>query len=189
MNKSMKLSSSRFALAIAGGLLASAVYSHAQGVSATISNQQLDPDDWLYTITLTDTGSTSIGNFWYAWTPDVSPNFYLPAGTISNISGDDGWTGSTAANSIQFVDNGSPNALSPNQSIDLTYEATFSPTDLANAADSGLSVAYSGSTGIESGLSTGDFTVTPAPAPEPSSLGLLASGLVGLAFAGKRLKK
>jgi hypothetical protein len=188
MNKTMKLSSSRFALAVAGGLVLSAASGHAQGVSATISNQQLGPSDWLYTITLTDTGTTDISSLWYAWTPDVSPFFYLPSGTISNISGDNSWTGSTVANSIQYIDNGNTdngNGLTQGQSVNLMYEASFSPSQLAAAPHSGLSVAYEGA--VDASSSTPDFTVVAAP--EPSSLGLLATGLAGLAFAGRRLKK
>jgi hypothetical protein len=189
MNKTMKLIQFHFALIAAGALAVSTVASHAQGVIATISGVQ-DGANWDYTITLTDTGSTQIGNFWYAWTPDTFPFFYLPAGTISNISGANGWTGATSENSIQYVDNSSANALNPGDFVKLFYTASFSPTDLANTSNSGRSVAYSGSgTFVENGASTGDFTVTPVAAPEPTSLALLGTGLAGLAFIGRRIKK
>jgi hypothetical protein len=170
-----------------GLVLAPAAF--GQGASATISGVPNGPN-WNYTITLTDTGATQIGNFWYAWTLDVPPNFYLPSGTISSISGQNGWTGSAVANSIQFVDNSSANALNPGGSVKLFYTASFSPTTLAATPNSGLSVAYSGSgTFVENGSSTGDFTVTIVPAPEPSLFGLLATGSACLAFYGRRLKK
>jgi hypothetical protein len=56
--------------------------------SATISVTQIDPTDWKYSITLTDTSATPIGTFWFAWVPgkdflDTSPN------TITNPAG---WT-------------------------------------------------------------------------------------------------
>jgi hypothetical protein len=186
MNKLNKLSSIRFALAVAGVLATSAIYSQAQSVVGTISSQQVSANNWLYTITLTDTGSTPIGSLWYAWTPDVSPFFYLP-GTPTDISGTDGWTGSAVENSIQYVD-GVNGSLASGQSVDLTYEASFSPTQLAAAPNSGLSVAYNGP--IEGGPSTPDFTITPVATPEPSSVGLFAAGCLGLALVGsQKLRK
>ncbi|HVU07280.1 MAG TPA: PEP-CTERM sorting domain-containing protein [Verrucomicrobiae bacterium] len=171
------------------GLVVSAASGQSQttSASATISGVQSGAN-WDYTITLTDTGTTQIGNFWYAWTPDVSPFFYLPSSELSNISGQNGWTGTGVGNSIQFVDNSSANALNPGDFIQLFYTASFSPTDLANTANSGLSVAYSGSgTFVENGASTGDFSVQIVPAPEPSSVALLSLGSLGLlALATRR---
>ncbi|HVU26728.1 MAG TPA: PEP-CTERM sorting domain-containing protein [Verrucomicrobiae bacterium] len=186
----MKLSMNSFlpAALAAIGLVTSATLGQAQtSTSATISGVQ-NGVNWDYTITLTDTGTTQIGNFWYAWTPDVAPFFYLPSSEVSNISGQNGWTGAGVGNSIQFVDNNSANALNSGESVQLFYTASFSPTDLANTANSGLSVAYSGSgTFVENGASTGDFSVQIVPAPEPSSVALLSLGSLGLlALATRR---
>jgi hypothetical protein len=181
MNIINKLSSLRLALAVIGSLTASIGFGDAQSVMASISNQQVSSDTWLYTITLTDTGSTSIGSLWYAWTPDVSPFFYLP-GTPTDISGTDGWSGSAVANSIQYVD-GVDGPLSSGQSVNLSYEASFSPGQLAAAVNSGLSVAYED--GIESSPGTSDFSVVTA-VPEPSSVALFAAGCFGAILVGSR---
>jgi hypothetical protein len=183
----MKATTKLFLNLFCGLVLAPAAF--GQSATATISGVQ-NGANWNYTITLTDAGTTQIGNFWYAWTPDVSPFFYLPAGTISSISGQNGWTGSAVANSIQYVDNSAANALNPGDSVELFYTASFSPTILAATANSGLSVAYSGSgTFVENGASTGDFAVTIVPAPEPSSAALAAPGLVALTLVRKWRKR
>ncbi len=158
--------------------------SRGQGTlaSGTISGTQEGPSLWLYTITLTDTGANPISSLWYAWTPDVPPNFYLPDSNLRNISGQNGWTGSAVGNSIQYSGG---TALTTGQSVLLSYEADFDPPTLANTANSGLSVAYDG--GIESGPSTPDFSIVAAP--EPTSLALLTVAIAGLATAGRRLKK
>lgn len=176
----MKTKTKLFLTLLCGVAIAPAAFGQTSA-SGTISGVQ-NGANWNYTITLTDTGATQIGSLWYAWTPDVSPNFYLPAGTISNISGQNGWTGSTVANSIQFV--GGANALNAGNSVELFYTASFSPTTLAATLNSGLSVAYSG--GIEASASTGDFTIAIVAAPEPSPVALIVIGLVGLAFFGGR---
>jgi hypothetical protein len=164
--------------------MASIFASHGQSTFATgtVSGTQEGPSLWLYTITLTDTGANDLSSLWYAWTPDVAPHFYLPDSNLSDISGQDGWTGSAVNNSIQFLGG---TALSTGQSVELFYEADFSPTTLANTVNSGLSVAYDG--GIEGGPSTGDFTVTAAP--EPTSLAILGVGIAALVTAGRRSKK
>lgn len=166
---------------VGGGLAGSVLSSHGQGTLATgtISGTQEGTSLWLYTITLTDTGSTPIDSLWYAWTPDVSPNFYLPDSNLSDISGQDDWTGSAFANSIQYSGG---TALTTGQSVDLYYEADFSPTTLADTAHSGLSVAYDG--GIENGPATPDFNIVAAP--EPSSLAILG---MALAAAWRRFER
>ena len=169
---------------IALTLAISRISGHSQSTSAsgTVAGTQEGPSLWLYTITLTDTGSNPIDSLWYAWTPDVAPHFYLPDSNLSDISGQDGWTGSAVANSIQFTGG---TAISEGQSVSLSYEADFSPTTLANTVNSGLSVAYDG--GIEGGPSTPDFTITAAP--EPASMALFGAALLGLGVARRVLQK
>jgi hypothetical protein len=165
-------------------LMGSAFASHGQGTlaSGTIAGTQESPSLWLYTITLTDTGSTPIDSLWYAWTPDVSPNFYLPDTSASDITGQDGWTGTAVNKSIQFSGG---TALTTGESVLLSYDADFSPTTLSETANSGLSVAYDG--GIEGGPSTGDITIEPAP--EPTALALFGTAIMGMAAARRRFQK
>jgi hypothetical protein len=81
-------------------------------------------------------------------------------------------------NSIQWV-NSTGIALTPDQSGIFTFDSTSTPAQIT-AGIAGESVAYVG--GIDfSQNSTGDstaiFTPTLVAAPEPSSLGLLMTGL------------
>jgi hypothetical protein len=59
----------------------------AETASATITATQLAPAEWQYSVTLDDTGSTTVGTFWFAWVPgkdflDTQP---------TNITSPSGW--------------------------------------------------------------------------------------------------
>ena len=148
--------------------------------SGTVSGSGSGP--YSYSLTFADAaGSTSpIGSIWYAWTPG---NFYLP-GTPTSASTPSGWTANIFANSIQFSANSPANDITAGSSLSgFGYVATFTPAQLAAAANSGKSVAYTG--GIESDAGV-TFFVTPVP--EPSTLALLALGTTALLVATRRCK-
>ena len=179
MNKS-KLTTIRFALAVAAAMAASAVSSRAQGelASGTVYGVQ-SGGNYDYTITLNNTSdSVAIGSFWYAWIPGA---FYLPSDPTS-VSAPPGWTASIVLNSIQYsADSGT--SLAPGASINFHYVATFDPSQLTEPA--GYSYVYSG--GIEEDPGAFLDVQTVAPVPEPSTFGLLALGSLGL-LAGRRKK-
>jgi hypothetical protein len=178
MNKP-RLTSIHFALAVAAALAASVVSSQAQGetASGTVSGVQ-SGSVYDYTITLLNTSSTvSIDGFWYAWVPGA---FYLPP-TLDSASAPAGWTATPVANSIQF----SGGTLAAGASITFNYVATFAPSALIGTA--GFSYVYH--SGLDSGPpDSGSFlnVQTVAPVPEPSSVGLLFVGSLGLLAAGWR---
>lgn len=159
---------------------ASAAFAQSESATGTVSGVP-NGGAYDYTIVLNNTSSSvSIGSFWYSWTPTFSPFFYLPSPPTS-ASAPSGWSYFIDGDSIQFTANTSLNDLAPQHSIQFNYSASFSPAQLTGQA--GYSYVYSG--GIE--LDPGAFmNVVTVPAPEPSSLGLLATGLLALAFAGHR---
>jgi hypothetical protein len=59
-----------------------------ESASATITVKQLDQSHYQYTITLSDTGSTSIGTFWFAWVPGED----FLASSPTSITAPAGWT-------------------------------------------------------------------------------------------------
>lgn len=132
-------------------------------------------------------GATSpIGSVWYAWTATTPPFFYLPSTPLS-ASAPVGWTYFIDANSIQFTASSSIYDIQAGQSLSgFGYTASFSPSQLASTANSGLSVAYSGT--IEGSPDFSGHTFTVATVPEPGVLGLLTLGAGFLAFA-RRLRR
>ena len=177
MKMTLKLISPKLFLTLLVALGTTSI-AFAQGESATgtVSGVQ-NGGLYDYTITLNNTsGSVSIGSFWYAWTPIVPPFFYLPA-TPSSAGAPAGWAAAVDGNSIQYTSSGTP--LAPGQSIQFTYAATFTPAQLTGNA--GLSFVYTGGIEGDAGAEVNIQTV-----PEPSALGLLAAGFLGLSLIGRR---
>jgi hypothetical protein len=173
MNNIPKLISTRLALAVAAGLAASTVSSHAQSASATISGT-LVGGTYDYTITLKNTGTYNLNSFWYGWIQfqnDLPSNPTLPANSL-------GWANTLSGNSIMWA-NSTGTALAPGQSGTFTFDSTSTPAQMT-AGIAGESVAYVGAIDFSqnaAGDSTGIFAPTLVAAPEPSSLGLLLAGL------------
>jgi hypothetical protein len=167
----------RLALALAAGLGISAVSGHAQSASATISYTAAGPN-FDYTVTLFNSGSTSLESFWYGWT-DSGNN--LPSNP-SSAGNSAGWANDLDGNSIMW-EGGSGNALAPNHSATFTFVSTSSPTAMTTPP-AGASVAYVGSIDFSQGVS-GDSTGAFSPVlvvPEPSSVALLVAGLGIMGF-------
>src|SRR5258706_9235119 len=183
MKKVSKLLSIRLALVVAAGLAASAATSHAQSATATISGVAAGGGSFDYTITLQNTGTTSLDSFWYAWT--LSGNNLSAA--ISSPGSSLGWidTALTGNTSISWEGNAG-NALAMGQSATFTFVSTETPSAITTSP-SGESVVYVSGTGPNTfgqnvpGSASPVFSPTLVAAPEPSSVSLLVAGLVGLA--------
>ena len=153
---------------------------HAQGqlASGTISSSGSGP--YVYNLTFSDGASATspIGSVWYAWVPGF---FYLP-GTPTSASAPAGWTATIAANSVQFVASAPADDITAGSTLSgFSYTAAFTPAQLAGAANSGVSVAYSGGLFSDAGN-----TFTVQAVPEPSTLALLVCGAAGLCLVGRR---
>jgi hypothetical protein len=156
---------------------------HGQGqiASGTISGSGSGPS-YTYSLSFSDAPSSTspIGSVWYAWVPG---SFYLP-GTPASASAPAGWTATVDANSVRFVVNSAANDIAAGSTLSgFDYQASFSPAELAAAANSGLSVAYSGGLFSDAGNL---FTVQPVTVPEPSTLTLLVCGATGLYLIVRR---
>lgn len=161
---------------------ASAAIAQGEIASGTISGSGSGP--YLYGLTFSDgAGATSpIGSVWYSWVPGF---FYLP-GTPTSASAPTGWTATISGNSIQYTANAPADYIQPGQTLSgFDYQATFSPSQLTAAPNSGESVAYS------AGLfSDGGDTFTVQMVPEPSAMAFWEAGILGLALVGwRKLRK
>jgi hypothetical protein len=174
-------------LVTTAGLAISAVSGQAQSATATISNTGMDGSLFDYTITLHNTGTTSLDSFWYAWT--LSGN-NLPS-AASNASSALGWVNSNIEGPLSISWGGTAgNALAAGGTTTFSFESAANPTAITTSP-SGDSVAYVNGITFSQGLagdSTGVFSPVLQTVPEPSSVGLMAAGLLGLLFRTVRKK-
>jgi hypothetical protein len=176
------------ALVVAAGLAVSTVSSQAQSATATISGVAAGGGVFDYTITLQNTGTTSLDSFWYAWTTsgnNLSVGVTSPGSSL-------GWTDtSLEGNTSISYEGNAGNALAVGQSAIFTFDSTETPSAITTSP-SGESVAYVSGTGPNTfeqndpGVASPVFSPTLVTVPEPSSFGLLITGLLGLLAAGWR---
>lgn len=156
----------------------SAAFAQGEIASGTISSTGSGP--YVYDLTFSDgAGATSpIGSVWYAWIPG---QFFLP-GIPTSASAPAGWTATISANSVQDIANSPADYITAGHSLSgFSYDATFTPAQLAAAPNSGESVAYAAGLFSDAG-----DTFNVQAVPEPSSMSFLGAGLLALAFAGRR---
>jgi PEP-CTERM motif len=177
----------RVAIIGAAGLAACSL--HAQGtISATAALTEVGQvgSEFEYSLSLDNTGNVPINAFWYGW---IRGSFDLPS-VPTSIAGPSGWTGSADGNSIQFG-NSTGSAIAPGTTGTFTFDSTSAPTAMttgtSDGAPTGDSIAYSTVAGMSSfdqsdpGKATGPFQPTLTSVPEPSTIGLLVTGLGSMA--------
>ena len=135
-----------------------------------------------YDITVTDTGTTNIGTFWFSWVPDVD---LLPSAPLS-VSNPAGWTNtvigannSSDGSSIQWVAQSPGSALMPGQSLSgFDFSSPDSPAALSGQSPSHPSLAaltsfvYGGAPFSDTAF---QFTVTGVPSSKTASTTALAA--------------
>jgi hypothetical protein len=161
----------------------------AQGTifaSATLTEVGTAGSEFEYSLTLDNTGTVPINSLWYGW---VQGSFDLPSVPTSIISLN-GWSGVADGDSIQF-ENGTGSAIPAGGFGTFTFETTSGPAAMTSGttdgAPTGASVAYGAANGPstfgENGNgSSGPIVPTLTTVPEPSTLGLMATGLTGMSF-------
>jgi hypothetical protein len=157
--------------------------------TATISSAP-NGGNFDYTIVLTDTGSTNIGTFWFAWTPPGQPIEYdfLPSLPLS-ASQPANWTGLISPGfpgySIEYYANNAGSEILPGLTGTFHFTSSDSPADLQGLAFGIFPITesfiYAGAPEVGNAA-----RVNPVFVPEPSSFVLAALGMIGLVVWRRR---
>lgn len=144
-----------------------------------------------YTITLTNTGDSDIGTFWFAWTPPDMPAEYdfLPSAPFA-INQPTGWFGNSSAGfpgySIEYY-NYTGSLIAPGDTGVFQFSSPDSPSTLQESTfgfPNTTSFIYADQPEV------GDTArVDPVFVPEPSTYSLLAissAGLLALLYRRRR---
>jgi hypothetical protein len=185
MNRFTQLSI-RILLLAAAVLAASGTVSADEIATATYTNVQVSPGIFQYDLTLTDTGTTTIGTFWFSWVPG---NGFMSV-TPTNVVAPAGWSDliTDGGRSIQFT-TGTP--INPGSSVSgFIFDSTMTPAQMAGIfGGPGIgtgdaittSFIYSGAPFSDNGVQI-VATAARVTAPEPATFMLLALSLAVLAL-------
>src|SRR5262245_3035638 len=102
----------------------------AETASASISFNQLTATTYQYSISLTDTGTTQIGTFWFSWLPGQGyltdiPSFTSPAGWSASIT-----DGVPPANGYSILWSAATPLLPGQTLAGFTFTSTMTPAEV-----------------------------------------------------------
>ena len=171
--------------------------SAAVSASATVSSQQLGPNSYRYSLSLTNTGDTTIKTYWFAWIVyfGAYPYDLLPHQPTA-VGSPPGWTGSGPNDSpyspgYYAGEWTSPVGLAPGATLSgFTFDTPDAPTIIGGTSWFGgypvrESWVYQNIyTNVSSSGANAEFTPT-VLVPEPFSALLLPLGLLMLRRRGR----
>lgn len=178
----------------AGLLLSAALFlgsTHLQAgilASATYTDTLISPGTYQYDLTLTNTGTTTIGTFWFGWVPGAG---FLSA-TPTSIVNPAGWSDVVTNSNMAIQWTTTTSLLMPGDSVSgFEFDSTETPTQFLGTVPSGLGAGDPVTTGfvyIDAPLADPGFQLVATPAaigtPEPSTFALafmaIAAGIAGL---------
>ena len=192
----------RYLLLLGGLICAASPVLFASGIdaTATYTDSLVSPGVFQYDLTLHNTGTTTIGTFWFSWVPGdnfmpVSPtDITFPSGwqdVVTSGGPSDGfaiqWTALTAGNDL----------ASGGSLTGFDFDSTLTPAELAGFASGEPSIpittatSYSGEPFSDAGV---QFVATPATissTPEPTTTlsMVLGFGLIILSSSIVRRRK
>jgi hypothetical protein len=175
--------------------LAASVSIRANGIdaTATYTDMMVSPGVFQYDLTLTNTGTTTIGTFWFSWIPGAGFMEVTP----TNVMSPAGWTAmiTNMGASIQWTN---PSPLAMGASVTgFMFDSTMTPAqflgtfpgpglgmgDPITTASLYIGVPFGNPMGSDPGAQITAMPAAVVGTPEPSTLSLaaIAMGLLALA--------
>ena len=160
--------------------------------TATYTSTPAGANGYLYDLTLTNTGTTTIGTFWFGWIPGAG--FLSSAPT--NIINPAGWN-DVLTNANQAIQWTTLTLLNPGQALSgFEFDSQETPTQLLGTVPSGTGAGDPITTSfvyIAAPLADPGYQLVATPAatssaPEPATFGLIGVS-IGLCMLGRRLAR
>lgn len=179
---------------LAVAAFAASAHAGTLSATATISDLQVSPGVYDYSLTLNDTGTTTIGTCWFSWVPGAG---FLSAAP-SDVMSPSGWTDkvTNGGKAIQWTSTTPTSLLQPGWSLDgFSFESTETPAQLlldftGSGVGSGdpvlTSTVYSGA---PFSSSPDIFAVSETPEPGTLLLTLSGLGLAASSFKSRFLRR
>jgi fermentation-respiration switch protein FrsA (DUF1100 family) len=176
-------------LILLAAVTALAATAHASGIfaTATITGTEISPGEYNYSITLNNTGTTTIGTYWFGWVPGEGFLTSTPTSVVSPAGWTDTVTNSGAA--VRWVT--TTNLLASGDSLSgFSFDSTETPAQLLLTAPSGVGAGDPVTTSyVYIGAPLGDpgFQLDTQLTPEPGTMLLLLTGGSLVGFVKRKL--
>jgi len=177
-----------FATLVVAGLLNASTANSAELATATISSgTEISPGEFQYDLTLSDTGTTTIGTFWFAWVPGDNFMPVSPTGIASPAGWQDIVTSGGPSNgfAIQWTATSPANNLTAGNTLSgFSFDSSLTLAQLQSPAAGNPSdwistaFVYSDAPFSDDGFQLTPTTATATPEPSAPALAIVGLGVV-----------